>query len=140
MALSIFTDRAAPPEEEHLHRALGETSILWDSVKANLAARCGDRLAEAWEYPSQKSGWTLALKSGGQTLLRLCPRQDYFIVLFVFPEKIVSAALCECLPEVVTAAIETARPTEEGRTFQVQVNAPQDLECIQRLIALTATS
>ncbi len=136
MALSIFTDRAAPPDEARLRRALGETLPLWDGVKAHLAGLYGDQLTEEWQYASQKSGWTLALRRGGDALLQLCPRQDYFIVLFVFRETAVSAALCECLPEVVTAAIEAARPSEEGRTFQVQVHAPEDLECIRSLIAL----
>jgi hypothetical protein len=136
MAMSIFIDKARQPTEIELNQALMETRPLLEELKDHLAALVGGPVSSEWIYYSQKSGWILLLKHLERVLLFLCPRQDYFLVQYTFGEKSFEAARCECLPAVVSQAMENAWPDEHGRAFQVQIHTPEDLDCVKNLAAI----
>lgn len=135
MALSIFDSKTVIPTEQNITNVLEETKSLWDTVKAQVNEQCG-MITETWKFYSKSSGWTSVVKYKKRTILYLYPCQGYFIVLFVFGERAVNAVKNSHLPSTIVDTILAARVYSEGRSFQVEVRTPRDLEIIQQLIQI----
>ena len=137
MALSAFTDRAAPPDERALGEMLGRASGLWMDLRAALHAAHGP-LMEQWSYAGDAYGWSLRMKEKKRALIYLTPCRGYFIASFALGEKACRAAHERGLPPALLAIIEAAPKYAEGRGVRIPVRRKGDLAGIRRLAALKA--
>jgi len=135
MAEIVFGDKAKKPDDSSLVEVLGESGLIWEDIKRHLREEYGDILEE-WKFYSQKSGWTLVIKRKKRTILYLQPYKDFFDVFFVYGEKAVSAAEKSALPESILNRVRKARPYVEGRLFNVEVSAGDEIDHIKLLIQI----
>ena len=135
MAEIVFGDKAKKPDDSSLAEVLGESGLIWEEIKKHLIEEYGEILEE-WKFYSQKSGWTLVLKRKKRTILYLQPYKGFFDVFFVFGEKAVAAAEKSALPESILTRIREARPYVEGRLFNVELRAGDEIDHIKLLIQI----
>ncbi len=93
-------------------------------------------LAEKWNFPGQKWGWSLQLKQKKRTVLYMTPCKGYFLAGFALGEKAVKAAHESGLPESVLNIINGARKYAEGRAVRVEVRTKKDLDNTKKLAAI----
>lgn len=132
MALSVFDDRAKPPEEKEVEAALGRTYNLWSELKAHISTQFAPLVIE-WGYASKSTGWGLRLKQEKRTVLYMTPCKGYFLASFALGEKAVKAAAASGLPDSVLSVIESAPKYAEGRGVRLEVKTKRDLKAIEKL-------
>ncbi len=135
MALSAFDDKSSQPQASELTETLGRSSALWDRLREHLASEY-QPLAEKWNFPGQKWGWSLQLKQKKRTVLYMTPCKGYFLAGFVLGERAVEAARESGLPDSVLSMIESAKKYAEGRGVRIEVRTKKDLENTKRLAAV----
>jgi hypothetical protein len=135
MAASIFFDKAIIPHDSMVAEALASTYSLWEELRSFVHESYPDISGE-WKYYSKSAGWTFPVKSKKRTLYYFIPKDGYFSISFVFGDKAVAAAESAELPHEIIEAILSATPYMEGRSFAVDVDSPDMLENIKKLLKI----
>ncbi len=130
MALSVFADKAAPPDEQAVAAALGPAYPHWTALRDAVA------LPGEWGFTGKSTGWGLRLKKDNRIILYMTPREGHFLASLVLGEKAVQAAHDSGLPEDVLKVVDSARRYAEGRGVRFEVRTPDDVENIRRLAAV----
>jgi len=131
----LFDDKAKPPAESELTKALGPTSSLWDGLKQRIAAAHAP-LDEEWVFSGKNYGWSLRLKQKKRAVLYLSPKEGWFRASFAFGEKAVQAARESDLPAPVLTIIEQAPRFAEGRGVRIEVRSRKDIGVVEKLAAI----
>lgn len=129
MAGSYFMDKETKPTTELLKEALGDSFALWSDLEA-WAGTAGE-----WKF-SKSAGWNFPAKAGKRTLFYLMPKQGWFTLVFVYGGKAVEAAKGAGLPPQVLEDLLNARVYVEGRSVEVAVKSPEDLETAKRMVQI----
>jgi hypothetical protein len=135
MALSVFMDRSAPPDEHGLAEALGESKQLWDQLVLYVKEKYTD-VIEDWKHYGKNSGWTMKLLKKKRNLFFLYPCSGHFVVVFVFGDRAVHAAENSSLPQNIIDTLKQAKKYAEGRGLQVTVNNQDDIEVFKKLLTI----
>jgi hypothetical protein len=135
MALSVFDDKGAEPDEKALAAVLGKTCSLWEKICAYLA-REFDPIDREWNFPGKKYGWSLRIKHRKRTILYLTPLDGCFRVAFVFGERAVAVVEGSSVPEEIKEELRNARKYAEGRGLALEIKAAKDLKTIKQLAAI----
>jgi len=136
MTLSFFCDKFMLPSENEVYGVLGKVAVMWHEVKQYIE-KYGS-IKEEWKIYSQKAGWCkkLLLVSGKEerNIIFLYPNMECFTGVLVFGDKAVSVAENSGLPEDILDSILLAKAYREGRSFNIEIKEPQDLEILKKLI------
>jgi len=135
MALSVFDDKAAKPDEKALAAVLGKTYSLWETTHAHLA-REFDPIDQEWGFPGEKYGWSLRIKHKKRTILYLTSLEGRFRVAFVLGDRAVAAVEESSVPEGIKEELRNARKYAEGRDLAFEIKAAKDLRAIKQLAAI----
>ena len=135
MALSAFDDKSNMPNKASISQMLGQSSALWDDLKAHIASQY-DPLTEKWIFSGTNNRWGLQLKQKKRTVLYMTPCKGYFLASFALGEKAVRVAHESGLPDSVLSVIDGARRYAEGRGVRIEVRSKKDLENIKKLAAI----
>ncbi|QQR73034.1 MAG: DUF3788 family protein [Holophagales bacterium] len=133
MALSVFDDKACPPDPAELTRVLGPAASAWHELVAATTRDHGP-LEEVWSFAGPSFGWSLRLKQKKRVVLYLTPQAGRFLVGMALGEKAVAAAGRE-LPAPVLALLDAAPRYAEGRGLRLPVVALADLPAVLHLAA-----
>ena len=112
---------------------------LWEELVAIPADMLNTAKAD-WSFYKKSTGWLLLLKAKKKTICTLIPKEDEFIVVFLFPERAVEAARESALPAEIMASIEGAKAYSSGRPFRVSVTCDGDLEPVRSLVRIKIDS
>ncbi len=134
MALSIFEDPDHQPDEQDLEKALSERIAVWNKLHEHLEETY-PQIAETWSF-TKNWGWNARIKSKKRTVLYLTPREEHFIVGFVYGGKATDAALNSGLPENIKEIIRSAKVYAEGRGFRVEVLDAKMFEILVLLVQI----
>ena len=135
MALSVFGDKAAPPEAATLAAALGPAYPWWNELREQLAVLCTPS-SEQWGFSGKSTGWGLRIRRRDRIIVYLTPREGAFLASLALGERAVRAAHAGGLPAPVLALIDSARRYAEGPAVRVEVRAAADLETVRALAAI----
>jgi hypothetical protein len=135
MALSVFDDKAGPPDAAELAEALGRTSGLWEELVRQVAESYPP-VAGVWNHGGTKFGWSLRLKRKDRILLHLTPQPGQFLLGVTLGEAAAERAHVECLPDQVLRLIDEAPRYGEGRGIRFAVRGDEDLASALSLAAL----
>jgi hypothetical protein len=135
MAVSFFDDKAHPPSDADLAKALGKSLRLWNRAKVLVHDAAGD-VAEEWGYASKSTGWGFRLKQGKRVLLYMTPCDGHFLASTALGEKAVARAVELEVPPGLTTLIESAPKYAEGRGIRFPVKGEADLALLKHLIQL----
>ncbi len=135
MALSIFDDKAHPPQEADLKQALGKTYKLWCTLRDHVVKEYAP-ISPEWGYASKSTGWGLRLKGEKRAVLYMTPCKGYFLASFALGEKAVAAAHASNLPDSVLDVIDKSPKYAEGRGVRLEVRTAKDVESIKKLAVI----
>jgi hypothetical protein len=127
-----FDDKARPPGDNALAKALGPAKRLWDEFVRHIADAYPP-VDEAWGF---YKSWSLRLKRKKRTIVYLLPREDHFLCAFVYGGKATEEARKAKLPKPVLKAIDEAPVYAEGRGFRLEVRKAKDLAVMKTLAAI----
>ena len=137
MALSVFDDRAAPPDDEQLGSALGRTSRLWSRLINELQEQYGPFTLRC-HFSGPAFGWSLRLVQPKRVFIYLTPRTGQFLASLALGERAVSAARNGDAPGDVLSLLDAAPRYAEGRGVRVTVKTVDALRKVRALAALKA--
>jgi hypothetical protein len=120
MDKSCFTDKNCIPDDTALKLALGKTFSIWKNIEQYLLEKHTDLRGE-WHFPGQKYGWSYRIKEKKRAVVYLLPRQQYFMVAFVFGQKATSAIMQSNISQSVKDTLNAARIYAEGRGIRIKV-------------------
>jgi len=135
MSLSLFNDKAHPPSKPEIMDALGKCYSQW----IDLVQFFHDHVTpvtETWKNYGKTSGWTLLFGHKDRTIFYLFPNKRFFTVLFVYGEKAVNAAREADIPDEILQLILRAKPYQEDRSFQIEVNGEKEIDLVKTLIKI----
>jgi hypothetical protein len=134
MALSAFTDKSNPPQDDELAKVVGGAFGLWTELKGLITARFGP-VTMTWGYASKSTGWglRLTLDKPERTILYMTPCKGYFLASFALGERAVRAAQEAGLPDAVLAAIDDAKKYAEGRGVRLEVRTAEDVRSAEKI-------
>lgn len=136
---SVFDDKSREPGEAAIDQVLSGRQELWKAL-VDLPTTMVDTVTREWSFYSKKSGWVLLLKRKKQTICTVIPKEDEFVVVFLFPERAVQAARETELPEPVVRSIDEAKTYKVGRPFNVSVKSDADLDPVRKLMVVKVES
>jgi hypothetical protein len=140
MALSAFTDPAAPPTPETLESMLGPAAPLWSDLCAILRGLVGD-VVEAWNHGGAKVGWSMRLVHDGRILAYLTPQAGHALVGVVLGEKAIARAEASAgLSTPTREAIAAAPRYAEGRGVRIVMATADDLSVALELARIKVGS
>lgn len=135
MALSVFLDKSAKPDEQALADALGDKKQWWDQLKTHVKEIVPD-IIEDWKHYGKNSGWTMKLLKKKRNLFFSYPGDNEFNVGFVFGDKAVQAIEDGDFPRDMVDTLKTTKKYAEGRGLRVTIANQNDLETVKKLITI----
>lgn len=135
MALSVFDDKAQPPSEAGLARALKGSFVFWNELQEKIGSTFVPLTIE-WGFTSKTTGWGLRLKHKERIILYLTPCAGHFLASFALGEKAVQAAHKGKLPTSLLKIIDSARKYAEGRGVRLKVTSARDVRNIEKLAVI----
>lgn len=135
MAPSIFDDKARPPTEADLARALESSFVFWNELRERIASKFAPLILE-WGFTSKTTGWGLRLKHKERIILYMTPGDGFFLASLVLGEKAVKAAHEAKLPRSILKVIDSAKKYAEGRGVRFRVTSARDVRNIEKLAAI----
>jgi hypothetical protein len=133
MESSIFLSKDKVPTEKELQVALADLYPLWLQVKKDVLGKYPEG-KEEWNFPGAKYGWSFRIKDKKRAILYLGPRQNYFLVVFIFGDKAVNAILESSISENFKSELKSAKKYAEGRGIRIEVRDSSPLKDIFKLI------
>jgi len=138
MDTSIFSDKAVIPNDEMLAEAIGDLHSTWSEIR-DYVFKVYPKALEEWNFPGQKYGWSFRIKDKKRAIIYLLPRDKYFMVAFVFGEKATHLAMQSDISSEIKKTIDSARVYAEGRGFRIEVQSPDIVSDIEKLIDIKIT-
>jgi hypothetical protein len=133
MDTSIFTNKAETPDDFMLSAALGELFKTWVNIR-EYVIHAYPKASEEWNLPGQKYGWSFRIKDKKRAIIYLLPRDNYFLVAFVFGEKATNEALSSLISNDIKTIISSAKVYAEGRGFRIEIRDSNMLDDVRMLI------
>jgi hypothetical protein len=134
MTQNLFLDKAAPPTNAQVARALGPRAVYLAELKRCIPAPA----SEQWKFYGKTIGWTLKLLTGKRNLCFIVIRKGYFTIAFVLGNKAVQEVERSALPSAVVQELKTARRYVEGRGIRFEVRSRRALGHAKILLAIKA--
>lgn len=132
MDTSVFTDPSHIPSDADLEMALGRTYIYWKEI-ANYVSELDPDLELGWNFSSPKYGWSFRIRDKKRAIIYLLPRQDYFMVAFVFGQKATDQIFKSDVSNHIKSELSAARVYSEGRGIRIAVKEKSDIRDITLL-------
>lgn len=133
--ISIFTDKAIVPKNEYLVANLGTTYSIWMQIREYVYQQYPNGV-EDWNFPGKKYGWSFRIKDKKRAILYFLPRNNYFMVAFVFGQKAIDQILETNISETIKNDLLTAKKYAEGRGVRIDVKDETSIPDIQKLIEI----
>ncbi|MFN8208918.1 MAG: DUF3788 domain-containing protein [Bacteroidales bacterium] len=133
MDTSVFTDKNSEPGPAELRAALAASFELWELVRAYVLNKYPAGLEE-WNFPGIKYGWSYRIKDKKRAIIYLLPRENYFMVAFVFGDKAVAEVQKSGIAQAIKTELTNARKYAEGRGIRIPVKNTEILQDIYRLV------
>ena len=134
--LSAFDDKTITPDDSMVSDALGDSAPIWDELRSHVADNYPS-VAGEWKHYGKAAGWTYKLASKKRNLLFMVPVTGCFRVRIVLGEKDCACVETDSkLPENIKEAFRTATPYAEGRSIDIDIARPEQLEALKRLIKI----
>lgn len=133
--ISIFTDKAIVPKNEDLVANLGTTYSIWMQIREYVYQQYPNGV-EDWNFPGKKYGWSFRIKDKKRAILYFLPRNNYFMVAFVFGQKALDQILETNISETIKNDLLTAKKYAEGRGVRIDVKDETSIPDIQKLIEI----
>lgn len=136
MDTCCFDDRRIKPNPTRLRHTLGKTEKLWQEAVETIQC-VDDHFRGEWKYYGRVSGWIYVIRRDGDIIAYLIPRQNYFLVTFVFREATVSAEALSNLPDTVIAEVQTSpASTGNSRSFFTETKTETNLDVFLSLLKI----
>lgn len=135
MSVGIFTDKKYQPTDAEILEAIGPKLALWQELVRHI--REGYPTQEDFKFLYGKNyGWALRFRIKSQLLTSLYPTQGGFTAQINLGPEAIEQAQAMALGENAQQAIARAHPYPEGRWLFVHIETANDMQDIQRLLAL----
>ena len=133
MEISAFTNKTEMPDIGSLKATLAETFDVWEEIRMYVLKQY-PKAIEEWSFFSAKYGWGFRLKDPKRAIVYLGPRNQYFLVSFVYGNKATIAALASNISEGLKTIITESRVYAEGRGVRLEVRDSSLLADIKTLV------
>lgn len=135
---SIFMDKSIIPDEGMLKEALGDRFPLWQQL-CEFVNQLQPSALNEWNFPGAKYGWSFRIKDKKRAIIYLLPRENYFMVAFVFGQKATDIIMQSQVSREIQTELSAARVYAEGRGIRIPLHneliIPDILELIRIKIA-----
>ena len=135
METNPFYDESFQPNDKWLIEIFAETWKYWQAIRSQLNQDFGD-VHEEWKFFYKKSGWLLQVTRKKRTIFWLRPFDGYFCITFWFGDKAAAVVENSDLPTTIKNALKNAKKYKIGRSIQIDVKQPGDVENIKKLMAI----
>ncbi len=135
MSASIFNDKNHEPDDVMIKKVLGETNQVWEDIKKHLTSVYGELIQE-WKFYGKNYGWQLKTLRKKRNLFFFVPYHGYFTQVFIFGNKAVTDIEQSDLPDDVKETLRNTKKYAEGRGLSINVNSPEKIEIIKKLIEI----
>jgi hypothetical protein len=133
MDTSIFDDKNVAPWESTLTDALGDSYVLWKSIRDYVYQKY-PKTVEEWKFPGVKYGWSFWLKDKKRVILYLLPRDKYFKISMVFGKKAIAEIMLTDISVEIKELLVAAKVYAEGCGIRIDVRDDKNLTDIRKLI------
>lgn len=133
MDISIFTDKNMIPDDNNLVEALGDSYVLWQSIKDYVYLKYPNA-SEEWKHPGAKHGWSFRIKDKKRVIIYLLPRDKFFMVAFSFGQRATDAIIESTVSLQIIKELQAARVYAEGRGIRIEVKNDLIITDIKELI------
>jgi hypothetical protein len=133
MSEIIFSDKNKQPDDDLLKQKLGEVYPYWLEIKKIAEEICGDT-SEEWKFYGKNYGWQLKTYFKKRNLFFLIPYQGKFKIVFIFGDKAVKEIEKSNISNDIKKDLRNAKKYMEGRGIAINVESPQYLLDIKRLM------
>ena len=135
MEISIFSDKHVKPSDQDLVGVLGSTYILWKELR-DYVYHHYPLATDEWNFPGKKYGWSYRIRDRKRVIIYLMPRENAFMVAFVFGQKAVEKILETHIAEKIKTDLRSAKAYAEGRGIRIDVVDDTYINDIKRLIRI----
>lgn len=118
--ISIFPHKDPEPTDEKLQLALGDAYVLWTRLHDFVLERYPKGIVE-WNYPGKKYGWSYRIKDKKRAIIYFLPRENYFLVGFVFGQKAFDMIMDSDISAEIKSDLQQATKYAEGRGIRIEV-------------------
>jgi hypothetical protein len=139
VALSAFTDKSQPPDDDTLAETLGPSARLWLDLKRRIE-QDWPPVVEEWAHAGAKFGWSLRLRHKKRIVVYLIPGSGSFLVGVVLGDRAVAAAREAGLPPNALAVLDEAKRYAEGTGLRLEVRKAADLKAVHTLVQAKMTT
>ena len=134
MALSIFEDKSTQPTPEMIEKALADRYSDWQNI-IDFVLKHHKGAEEVWNY-GKSFGWSLRIKDSKRVIVYMTPGDKKFLVSMVFGKKATEEAFSSDISPKLKSIIESAKVYAEGRGFRIEIDGPEFLPDIIKLIEI----
>ena len=135
MSIGAFTDKKQRPSQTEIQGMMGVGLTYWDELLQFVREQYAPDEEFRFMY-GKKYGWALRFQMRRKLLTSFYPTDGGLTVQINLGPDAVDQALEMSLGENVMNVINRATAYSEGRWLFIPVKSPQDIQDIQRLIAL----
>ncbi len=133
--ISIFPDKTIKPTFNDVRDQLGDLYPLWDNIY-NLVYEKYPNAIEEWNYPGKNYGWSFRIKDKKRAILYFLPRENRFLVAFVFGQKAYDEIMQTDIAESIKTDLSNAKKYAEGRGVRIEINDESQIKDIEKLIEI----
>ncbi|MCL1886133.1 MAG: DUF3788 domain-containing protein [Dehalococcoidia bacterium] len=135
MSISVLSEKARVPDGAMVAAVVGDTYILWNKLVNHIKEKYPN-VTEEWKYYGKAFGWTFKVISKKRNLLFLVPLDGCLRTRIVLGEKAVACAESADLPDELKLTISYATPHVEGRSIDLGISCPEQLETVKTLLKI----
>lgn len=133
--ISIFPDKAIKPTFTDVAEKLGDLYPLWERIYKLVYAQYPNA-TEEWNYPGKNYGWSFRIKDKKRAILYFLPRENRFLVAFVFGQKAFDEIMTTNIADGIKSDLTNARKYAEGRGVRIDITNESQLKDIEKLIEI----
>jgi hypothetical protein len=134
MVLSIFEDKSTQPTPKMVEQALSDRYSDWQNI-IDFVLKHHKDAAEVWNY-GKSFGWSLRIKDSKRVIVYMTPCSKKFLVSLVFGKKATEEAYVGNISAKIISIIESAKVYAEGRGFRIEIESPELIPDIIKLIEI----
>ena len=135
MSIGVFTDKKQRPSEAEIRDIMGAGLAGWEELLQFVQEQYAPDEEFRFMY-GKKYGWALRFQMRGKLLTSFYPTEGGLTVQINLGPAAIDQAFEMNLGENVLSVINRATAYSEGRWLFIPVKTPQDIQDIQRLLAL----